>query len=463
MLAFIYVDGCDDSTSLRLMNKSPVFKNGFKDVNRQYKHYFEFKKTTFVKWNAFKLPNMQYGGLGSVSVYFYKARVLSSHIGISERTMKFGNNQKLPNVRFYKDIGIMTNYSSGVAFEQPKHLRKTIKPLTKFGDHPVAVLHLHYRPYEWFIEKNICCDLSSNKKGKMAAIGRGVDSSNKKRKITIKKEIDSSNKKVKEEIDEKVKVEIKKEIDSSTEKGRNEIKKEVDSNIKKERKEIKKEINDDSVVVKNGKKIKCDYDSVMIKKKRKGKVTIKNDDLVMVKDERKGRTEIKNDDDSVTVKEERKGKAAVKNDDSISSRIKKEKMTIKNDDDSPISSRIRKKNMTIKNDGDSTISSRIRKEKMTNKNEDISSRIKKGIKNDGDSSRIKKEKTTINNDDSIIIVKEVNVKMKVENNESLRVVKQEKEFQSQNSVLFGKRKSKYREIIEIIDSDDECPEIIYLD
>ncbi|PKY50213.1 hypothetical protein RhiirA4_529678 [Rhizophagus irregularis] len=246
MLAFIYVDGCYDSTSLRLVNDSPVFKNGFKDINRQHKHYFEFNKSTFVRKDNVRLPKMQYGGLGSVSVYFYKARVLASHIGIIERnrSLKFGNDQKLPNIRYYNDIKVITHYSSGVPFDQPKNLLKTIKPLTKFGDNPVAVLHLHYRPYEWFIEKNIYSNLSSKRKGKMVAIKIESDSSIKSHDDSVK---------IKEEKDKEIK------NDSVLIKEEN---KPIASRVKKNEKEIKS--HDDSIMIKKEKNKEIKDDLVLI-------------------------------------------------------------------------------------------------------------------------------------------------------------------------------------------------------
>jgi len=103
--------------------------------------------------------NMQHGGLGAVSVYFYKAKVLNSNVGISERNDTFVDYDdidllRVPKTRRYQEIGVTTSFGVGVKYEQSKHLRKLIKPLTKLENSLIAVLHLHYRPYEWFIGKN---------------------------------------------------------------------------------------------------------------------------------------------------------------------------------------------------------------------------------------------------------------------------------------------------------------------
>ncbi|RIA80789.1 hypothetical protein C1645_838059 [Glomus cerebriforme] len=263
MLAYIYVDGVNDSTSLRLITDSPSYKDGFKSKNRQYKHNFQFNTSSFTK------SSKNNNGLGSVSVYFYKARILSNHIGIKDRkdTLNYDNflDRKFPFT--CQDIGVMTKFGSGVSYKQPKNLMKTIKPLIKFGNSPIAVLHLHYRPYEWFVKKNICGfnGIISHHKffgRKWANNEKDDDESNIKKKIPINKDNDQITSSV-----------IKKEeiaiIDPSL------IKKEDDSTLLSN---IKKKKNYNNSTIPSSKKKKKEDVSSSI-------VTIKKEDSMIIKEE----------------------------------------------------------------------------------------------------------------------------------------------------------------------------------
>lgn len=320
MLARVYVDGIDDSTSLRLITKSSAYKDGFKNVNRQRKHPFQFSKNkedevTFTRKSKRSISSSssnsstQYGGLGSVSVYFYMARVLAES---SVRVRKDAFDPVVLDTCNYSEI--TTKFGSGVKYEQCKHLRKSIKPLVKFGNSPIAALHLHYRSCEWFIEKNVSG------------------------------------------------------------------------------------FNADMFTSKNSTKPISDSDSL------------------------KG----------VKVKSENEGTNSAK---LVSSANSFKVNTVNEGTDST----------KLASDPNS-----FNCKKIKSKNESTKVKVEPPT-----TPVIKKEKITI---------KEENVKIKVENNGNLRIVKQEKrDFQSQT---LGKRKRKsikYREIIEIIDSDEEDHEIIYLD
>ncbi|RGB38645.1 hypothetical protein C1646_525059 [Rhizophagus diaphanus] len=147
--AKIYVDGRNDHSYVKSSDSSFSIVKGFHNRNRTIRYDFIFDKT---EWIETDIPQRtKYGGLGVISVYFYKvkgryesSRNYSSYL--SYDLNKDVKGVKIPETKKYFDVALTTKFSEGIERYAGHSSYKIVR-----DDEPLAVLHINYRLADWLI------------------------------------------------------------------------------------------------------------------------------------------------------------------------------------------------------------------------------------------------------------------------------------------------------------------------
>ncbi|CAB4445542.1 unnamed protein product [Rhizophagus irregularis] len=145
----IYVDGRNDDSYVKSSDSSFSIVKGFHNRNRTIRYDFIFDKT---EWIETDIPQRtKYGGLGIISVYFYKvkeryesSRNYSSYL--SYDLNKDFKGVKIPETKKYFDVALTTKFSEGIECYGDRSSYKIVR-----DDEPLAVLHINYRLADWLI------------------------------------------------------------------------------------------------------------------------------------------------------------------------------------------------------------------------------------------------------------------------------------------------------------------------
>ncbi|RIB05236.1 hypothetical protein C2G38_616565 [Gigaspora rosea] len=156
IMAFVHVDGSHDYTHHILKQSSSITRDGFWNPSRNKKLFFKFSSiTSSTNSSTNSQVNDVCSGLGTVSVYFYKAKRVPR---VKYRPHQFEINQK-------KVVGskICSEIMYSTTFEE--YEEKKLKGGTNWkrtNKDPIAVLHLHYRSVELLVSRGL--NLSANER-----------------------------------------------------------------------------------------------------------------------------------------------------------------------------------------------------------------------------------------------------------------------------------------------------------
>ncbi|RIB21160.1 hypothetical protein C2G38_1127827 [Gigaspora rosea] len=150
IMAFIVVDGQLDYRYIELYNSGAYLRDHFVSAYRDFRYYFKFDKTMwtdeFHKVYSDPSQPITYGGIGAISVYFYRATPVFELVG---EIPNFHLHQKiLPDRRAMASIGLSTTFQP---MWVPDNMMPNVNFLRPRSNSPIAVLHLHYRPASSFI------------------------------------------------------------------------------------------------------------------------------------------------------------------------------------------------------------------------------------------------------------------------------------------------------------------------
>ncbi|CAG8705428.1 28154_t:CDS:2, partial [Dentiscutata erythropus] len=145
IMAFIVVDGQLDYRYIELYNSGAYLRDHFVSAYRDFRYYFKFDKTMwsdeFHKVYSDPSQTISYGGIGAISVYFYRATPIFELVG---EIPNFQLHQKiLPERRTMASIGLSTSFQP---MWVPDNMMPNVNFLRPRSNSPIAVLHLHYRP-----------------------------------------------------------------------------------------------------------------------------------------------------------------------------------------------------------------------------------------------------------------------------------------------------------------------------
>ncbi|CAG8471510.1 688_t:CDS:2 [Dentiscutata heterogama] len=145
IMAFIVVDGQLDYRYIELYNSGAYLRDHFVSAYRDFRYYFKFDKTMwsdeFHKVYSDLSQTISYGGIGAISVYFYRATPIFELVG---EIPNFQLHQKiLPERRTMASIGLSTSFQP---MWVPDNMMPNVNFLRPRSNSPIAVLHLHYRP-----------------------------------------------------------------------------------------------------------------------------------------------------------------------------------------------------------------------------------------------------------------------------------------------------------------------------
>ncbi|GBB83949.1 hypothetical protein RclHR1_01060013 [Rhizophagus clarus] len=143
IIAIIYVDGTNDYVCHVLTSSSPQTINYFWDFSRNKKYYFEFSE---VQSSPKPCLKPLYGGIGTVSIYFYKAYKITNKL--TSMPYYVLSQSRIIEPRFRPEIKFTTKFNEMVDANV-----STIPnfDVTKQSNDPIAVLHIHYRSESWLI------------------------------------------------------------------------------------------------------------------------------------------------------------------------------------------------------------------------------------------------------------------------------------------------------------------------
>ncbi|CAB4468991.1 hypothetical protein RhiirA1_461316 [Rhizophagus irregularis] len=139
----IYVDGINDGYYVNSSTSSYGIVKGFYNGNKTMRYDFIFDKT---EWIETDIPQRtKYGGLGAISVYFYKIinKYKSSRNYNSEKAFE---KVKIPETKKCFDVGLTTKFSEGIEYYGYGSINSIIRE-----NEPLAVLHINYRLADWLI------------------------------------------------------------------------------------------------------------------------------------------------------------------------------------------------------------------------------------------------------------------------------------------------------------------------
>jgi hypothetical protein len=157
------VDGKNDGKHYKLSDNSTSKISSFYNMDSTMKHKFIFSSTEWTEENV-NLKKIKHGGLGAISVYFYKAKQvkrkkkenrskkLKSASGDDVSNVSI-EQAKIPEMKKCIDIVYTTKFAEGEEVIS-SHVSDQMK-LVAIDNEPLAVLHINYRPIEWFDMKGI--------------------------------------------------------------------------------------------------------------------------------------------------------------------------------------------------------------------------------------------------------------------------------------------------------------------
>ncbi|CAI2161800.1 17630_t:CDS:2 [Funneliformis geosporum] len=154
LMAYVFVDGEYDYTYRELSNPSPRTKDSFWNNTLTKKYYFKFRlpPSSEMETLEFPLQRKQFGGLGAISIYFYKGKM------IPEKPV-FIPNFPINQVQVSESKSSKLGIKFTTAFEEGEGYfnQQAVATMEKQSEDPVAVLHLHYRPATWLYLRG--CDI----------------------------------------------------------------------------------------------------------------------------------------------------------------------------------------------------------------------------------------------------------------------------------------------------------------
>ncbi|CAG8445204.1 12656_t:CDS:2 [Funneliformis caledonium] len=181
--AKLFVDGQWDHTCMQLQqSRVKASKDGFFDEQR-YKNLFKFDVTNWIDDDSrgdAQFAKSKFGGIGAISVYFYKAKGLEK----VERIIS-NNKDRIQKVQVLESTGIGMGIKLSTGFEKSQNVKvASNKMLSSLSTIPVAALHIHYRPESWLRARSILFDDIQIK----SEIGIGDEFKNIKNESVIKQE-----------------------------------------------------------------------------------------------------------------------------------------------------------------------------------------------------------------------------------------------------------------------------------
>ncbi|CAG8679984.1 6051_t:CDS:2 [Funneliformis mosseae] len=154
LMAYVFVDGEYDYTYRELSSSSPREKDSFWNNTLSKKYYFKFNLPPSSEIDNLEIPLQRkpFGGLGAISIYFYKAKI------IPEKPV-YIPNFSINQVQVPESKSIKLGIKFTTAFEEGEGYfnRQAVATMEKQSEDPVAVLHIHYRPATWLYLKG--CDI----------------------------------------------------------------------------------------------------------------------------------------------------------------------------------------------------------------------------------------------------------------------------------------------------------------
>jgi hypothetical protein len=154
----IYVDGLNDGSYVKKSDSSYGVKKGFKNKNRTKRYDFIFDNTEWVETNI--TQRSKFGGLGAISVYFYKIKKRYNSSRSSSSCRDF-EEVKIPETKKYFDMALTTKFSEGIEIHKSRH-----SLVLETDKEPLAVLHINYRLADWLIPmaatQNSCTSASTS-------------------------------------------------------------------------------------------------------------------------------------------------------------------------------------------------------------------------------------------------------------------------------------------------------------
>ncbi|KAG9306298.1 hypothetical protein G9A89_018181 [Geosiphon pyriformis] len=151
----IFLDGKNDYTNTNISDPIiPAIRDGFWNESRDKMAYFKFSRSMWSNpkphnnaSNKNKDPKENRGGLGAVSLYFYRGKYQIQSV-VSK---KFSLEQTaVPEHKSNKGIEISISFDPEPA-EAPPNLKNKVATMARMENEPIAVLHIHYRPIPWMI------------------------------------------------------------------------------------------------------------------------------------------------------------------------------------------------------------------------------------------------------------------------------------------------------------------------
>ncbi|RIA91468.1 hypothetical protein C1645_822062 [Glomus cerebriforme] len=177
--AYLSVDGNWDFTYYQLTDEKFRKENGFWNKDRNKKYYFKFIQTTsssdsikLVNNNNINIINIdnefslkKSGGLGCVSVYFYRAKWVNHHCKVPNFNINHKSAEKKFK-KFNKDISLYTGFDEEF-HEQNDDIQIGVVNLKRISKKPIAELHIHYRDISYFINRGFTFPTLLTPKGDM--------------------------------------------------------------------------------------------------------------------------------------------------------------------------------------------------------------------------------------------------------------------------------------------------------
>ncbi|CAG8613655.1 3010_t:CDS:2 [Dentiscutata heterogama] len=157
IMAFVHVDGSHDYTHHILKQSTSITRDGFWNPSRNKKLFFKFSSATSSTTSSTKSNvNDVCSGLGTVSVYFYKAKRVPR---VNHRPHQFEINQKkVAGSKICSEIMYSTIFD-----EYEERILKGGTNWKRIDKDPIAVLHLHYRPVEWLVSRGLNLSVNERK------------------------------------------------------------------------------------------------------------------------------------------------------------------------------------------------------------------------------------------------------------------------------------------------------------
>ncbi|CAG8567295.1 12117_t:CDS:2, partial [Ambispora gerdemannii] len=174
IMAFLYVDRINDFTHIALTDKGSKIKQYFWNDERDVKYALQFGKYRYplepppdpnlpiytpthipgkkMRATSRVLPhNNVQGALGTISVYFYRARQVSRMVDIPPFRIKSSNITEAHRTK--------EGISEQIGFKpfdlETREMVPILCQLEAIDDHAIVALHIHYRSREWLMEHNI--------------------------------------------------------------------------------------------------------------------------------------------------------------------------------------------------------------------------------------------------------------------------------------------------------------------